>query len=138
MSKINIDSPLYCPHDLSKTSEFRADLPTLINRTELVDLMVNNGLEKSVADCSIFTESCNSVIESGIKYLGPFERYKMVKPFVQAEDEKRREEEKKNDETINQESTEASQADPTVEKRVEAVMLNLNLKRFHLVKLFYL
>lgn len=28
--KINIDSQLHCPHDLSKLQEFRDDLPTLL------------------------------------------------------------------------------------------------------------
>lgn len=28
--KINTNNPLYCPHDLTKSNEFRDDLPTLL------------------------------------------------------------------------------------------------------------
>lgn len=47
ISKINVDSPLHCPHDLTKSNEFRDDLPTLIGGNAGVNLsdLVNSDLE---------------------------------------------------------------------------------------------
>lgn len=39
ISKINVDSPLNCPHDLTKSNEFRDDLPTLIGPDAGVNLL---------------------------------------------------------------------------------------------------
>lgn len=30
LTKINVDNPLFCPHDLTKSQDFRDDLPTLL------------------------------------------------------------------------------------------------------------
>ncbi|KAK5646684.1 hypothetical protein RI129_005148 [Pyrocoelia pectoralis] len=60
-AKVNIDSPLHCPHDLSKSTEFRDDLPTLLDTVTTV-------YDKS--------------------FLAPYQRYELIRPFIRAEEEK--------------------------------------------------
>lgn len=38
LTKINIDSQLHCPHDLSKLQEFRDDLPTLLDSLDKANI----------------------------------------------------------------------------------------------------
>lgn len=115
--KINVNNPLFCPHDLTVLNEFRDDLPTLLdgsftnqlnadvklnlkctkskismfNSTDdevpLTDLLISIDL------CDEYTNSfqINVVINKDkLKFLGPYERYKLVKPYIQAEEEKNR------------------------------------------------
>ncbi|XP_018571344.1 exosome component 10 [Anoplophora glabripennis] len=112
ISKINIDSPLHCPHDLTKSNEFRDDLPTLMgnnsaaNLSELIDKKLE--IENTHSSRTVFDPPDNSSeqeIDSealkkihSIGFLGPFERYKLVKPFIQAEEERLASEKSKNDE----------------------------------------
>ncbi|KAF5295448.1 hypothetical protein FQA39_LY13109 [Lamprigera yunnana] len=99
-AKINIDSPLHCPHDLSKSTEFRDDLPTLL------DLETDKVMEKH-RDQKVKTENTKSKYSvfnipkisdedeneavlkiRNISFLAPYERYELIKPFIQAEEEK--------------------------------------------------
>lgn len=36
-TKMNVESPLHCPHDLTKATEFRDDLPTLLGRVAVTE-----------------------------------------------------------------------------------------------------
>lgn len=66
ISKINVDSPLHCPHDLSKSNEFRDDLPVILGKTFLEN---NNILDKPLeietgkSVCSVFNSVGEEVIE---------------------------------------------------------------------------
>lgn len=67
--KINIDSQLHCPHDLSKAEEFRDDLPTLLggnlNSTNEDDLQEKNTYLKAFVKLEIEnTKSALSVFDS--------------------------------------------------------------------------
>lgn len=56
-SKINVDSLLYCPHDLTQHEEFRDDLPTLLKRVCVrgsVDTRTTLELESTKANNSVF------------------------------------------------------------------------------------
>nr|XP_023014126.1 exosome component 10 [Leptinotarsa decemlineata] len=100
ISKINVDSPLHCPHDLTKTNDFRDDLPTLLGNLELKKFheCVNDelALERCTPTFSVFdgdkiqVEDANDTRKKlqSFKFLTPFERYKLVKPFIQEEEEK--------------------------------------------------
>lgn len=68
-TKINVDSPLNSPHDLSKMSEFRDDLPTLLgdilrneNKSKIVTVESNNDgeLEKTRSMYSVFNTPDNT------------------------------------------------------------------------------
>lgn len=122
--KINVDSPLHCPHDLSKNSEFRDDLPTLLNKNEV---STNNSessmLEQTSPIVSLFGSTEHSEDETDVaaltklknlKFLGPYDRYKLVKPFIEAEEAKAVEEREKCDEKKEED-------DPSIEDRIAAV-----------------
>lgn len=89
-----MDSPLHCPHDLSKNSEFRDDLPTLLNKTETVlNFASSLDLEQTSSVISVFDSPDDEMDGSSaklknLKFLGPYDRYKLVKPFVEAEEAK--------------------------------------------------
>lgn len=124
ISKINVDSPLHCPHDLSKNSEFRDDLPTLLNKRENIenhpDLLK---LEQISPVISVFDSPENSDEENDgttaaklktLKFLGPYDRYKLIKPFIEAEEAKAAAAQEKNPE-------EKVEDDPSIEDRIAAV-----------------
>lgn len=114
VTRLNVENPLNCPHDVIN-SEFRDDLPTLLgdifkkknedNPTDIKDIKILPKLEKVLLEntepiIDIFDEIENSleVLKREamrkvrkLKFLGPFERYKLVKPYMQAEEEKREE-----------------------------------------------
>lgn len=113
--KINMDSPLHCPHDLSKNSEFRDDLPTLLNKKLIVrDILT---LEENSPEISLFDspeqETAITKLKT-LKFLGPYDRYKLVKPFIEAEEAKVAAEREKNPEKKEEE-------DPSIEDRIAAV-----------------
>lgn len=123
MFKINVDSPLHCPHDLSKNPEFRDDLPTLLQRKgDFKVFPKSSHLEKASPAFSIFDSQEDS--EEGeaakklkaLKFLGPYERYKFVKPFIEAEEAKAAAERKKNAEETKEPSTEDRIANVTALK----------------------
>ncbi|GLV41632.1 Rrp6 [Carabus blaptoides fortunei] len=103
-TKLNFDNVLHCPHDLPKAEEFRDDLPTLLgDRTKHSEVnAVTEQLVQHKPALSVFQSPDNSDTETPdqaivasvrqkmkkIKFLGPYERYKLVKTYVQAEEEK--------------------------------------------------
>lgn len=108
-NKINLDSPLNCPHDLTKTEEFRDDLPTLLGnilkqkpRFSLKTAAQKNVLdiEKGKSDSCVFYTSeksynimnkSDAILQKNkmkkLAFLGPYERYKLVKKYLQYEEE---------------------------------------------------
>lgn len=63
ISKINVDSPLHCPHDLTHLNEFEDDLPTLLgnsltNWKQFWNKDIN--IEKSSAIHNIFDSTVDS------------------------------------------------------------------------------
>lgn len=121
--KINVDSPLHCPHDLSKNSEFRDDLPTLLNKSENNQNHTNLlKLEQITSVISVFDSPENSEEETTatklktLKFLGPYDRYKLVKPFIEAEEAKAAAERETNPEKKEED-------DPSIEDRIAAVSL---------------
>lgn len=132
-SKLNMDNVLHCPHDLSKAEEFRDDLPTLLgdrlkrNQAQPVDDVTL--LVQHTPAISVFHTPDNSDTETDqciapairqkmkkIKFLGPYERYKLVKTYVQAEEAK----EKLQAETQDKEQKTATD-DRTDEDRISAL-----------------
>ncbi|XP_017786027.1 PREDICTED: exosome component 10 [Nicrophorus vespilloides] len=83
--KLNIDSPLHCPHDLTRFPEFRDDLPTLLGCKTHTNRYQKNIIEKDKSLCSIFncepTEDKPKKV-SDREFLGPYERYKLIKNFI--------------------------------------------------------
>lgn len=137
-SKLNMDNVLHCPHDLSKAEEFRDDLPTLLgdrlkrNQAQPVDDVTL--LVQHTPAISVFHTPDNSDTETDqciapairqkmkkIKFLGPYERYKLVKTYVQAEEAK----EKLQAETQDKEQKTATD-DRTDEDRISAVSIICN------------
>ncbi|CAH1133564.1 unnamed protein product [Ceutorhynchus assimilis] len=114
MTKINVDSSLYCPHDLTKNKDFRENLPTLLNSDrEDPEALIQNDfhLEKQNSILSVFRiskildtekESQASAklrkFKENFNFLGPFERYRLVKPFIEARQKKLAEEKAKQEE----------------------------------------
>ncbi|XP_050309849.1 exosome component 10-like isoform X2 [Anthonomus grandis grandis] len=144
MTKINIDSPLHCPHDLTKSDEFRDDLPTLLKSPEKQDiesiLFAKHQWEHTKSICSVFNSAINEVIEEtnsieklrkfkeNFKFLGPFERYTLVKPFIEsrerklAEERKKLEEEKREETKRDKDVTDSgTQEERTDEERIESI-----------------
>ncbi|KAF5298456.1 hypothetical protein FQR65_LT01235 [Abscondita terminalis] len=100
LSKLNMDSPLHCPHDLSKSCDFRDDLPTLLGNLE------NNSLEDDEANQNLSVENTKSSIRflmrlvflkkkrchnamfkiKRMAFLAPYERYELIKPYIQEEE----------------------------------------------------
>lgn len=65
-SNQDLNSHLYCPHDLSSNTEFRDDLPTLLGRdlsgpADTQDLLVSNVIKKNPA-ISVFADSSKSEV----------------------------------------------------------------------------
>ncbi|XP_050510392.1 exosome component 10 [Diabrotica virgifera virgifera] len=125
ISKINVDSPLNCPHDLTKANEFRDDLPTILGNNSPSLMNLSNGKLENETDkpkCSVFFTPDNSEDEEkknkiNFKFLRPFERYKLVRSYIQAEEEKSAEAE--NVENVNQNQEEV--VTMTDEQRIEEI-----------------
>ncbi|XP_018335504.1 exosome component 10 [Agrilus planipennis] len=123
--KTNIESPLHCPHDLSKQQEFRDDLPILlsscsdkIQATNIEEVTAELLIEKKQPSISIFaTDGFDDAIKSrlkmkNLKFLGPFDRYQLVKPYIAAEEAK---------ETAKKAEASAECNDRTDEERIAAL-----------------
>nr|CAI5816921.1 unnamed protein product [Callosobruchus analis] len=105
ISKINVDSPIHCPHDLTKAHEFRDDMPTLLdNKISLTKELLHKELQvqKHHSMYAVFNvpDKVDHEFRSEGKtfmysFLGPFERYKLVKPYIQAEEQRLAEEKAK-------------------------------------------
>ncbi|KAJ8938385.1 hypothetical protein NQ314_011518 [Rhamnusium bicolor] len=134
ISKINVDSPLHCPHDLTKTSDFRDDLPILLGNKSLdMRNFVNSKLEieNCMSTYTVFNKPENldekdvneATEKHSFTFLGPFERYKLVKPFIQAEEEKLAAEKAEAEQIITETSvSEDIQEDTrTDEERIESI-----------------
>uniref|UniRef100_A0A6P7FY93 Exosome component 10 n=1 Tax=Diabrotica virgifera virgifera TaxID=50390 RepID=A0A6P7FY93_DIAVI len=70
ISKINVDSPLNCPHDLTKANEFRDDLPTILGNNSPSLMNLSNGKLENETDkpkCSVFFTPDNSEDEEKIR-----------------------------------------------------------------------
>ncbi|XP_030758345.1 exosome component 10 [Sitophilus oryzae] len=151
VSKINVDSPLYCPHDLSKSEEFRDDLPTMLGDVNNKKLEIQNdgyeNIERSESVCSVFNNSlktqerstCTKLLRfrENFKFLSPFDRYQLVKPFIEAREKKVTEEkEKETEEKVpNHLETEVlvpleKNVERTDEERIESIRSHyMNLAR---------
>lgn len=173
-SKINIDSPIYCPHDLTRQSEFRDDLRILMSESprSMADWIVkyssrfNAVLEKKKSKCSAFNDDTasvhvrdnlfatlslfiidlelfffyniilqinvdddNSYIDklANLKFLGPYERYKLVRPYAQAEEER-----KNNENTTEGVNTKQEADDLPTNDRIASVSIQYYTKYVHL------
>lgn len=113
--RINIDSPLHCPHDMTKLDN-KDNLPTLLNCLAMKDVNENIlPLEQQSSSCKIFNDLSLKLIakkKPSFTFLGPFERYKLIRPFLQAE---AAEKEKPKEDKISVED------DPSVDDRIAAV-----------------
>ncbi|KAH1024413.1 exosome component 10 isoform X2 [Dendroctonus ponderosae] len=143
ISKINIDNPLHCPHDLSKNQEFRDDLPTLLqSNTDLITFLLSTQLGLEVTEsvhASVFDTSKPGLdpqlsvasaklrhFKENFKFRGPFERYKLVRPFVRAKEKKLAEERATQEEEAQRKVAEESKkadgaTERTDEERIESI-----------------
>ncbi|ERL91492.1 hypothetical protein D910_08822, partial [Dendroctonus ponderosae] len=130
ISKINIDNPLHCPHDLSKNQEFRDDLPTLLqSNTDLITFLLSTQLGLEVTEsvhASVFDTSKPGLDPENFKFRGPFERYKLVRPFVRAKEKKLAEERATQEEEAQRKVAEESKkadgaTERTDEERIESI-----------------
>ncbi|KAF7284180.1 exosome component Rrp6 [Rhynchophorus ferrugineus] len=138
MSKINIDSPLHCPHDLTNVEEFRDDLPTLLGNSKAsLNPSFDTLIEQPRSICSVFnpihiTDDDNLNLaekfkrfREGFKFLSPFDRYQLVKPFIKAKEKKLAEDKLKNKEDLPKPTETADvidlKNDVSVEESIESV-----------------
>lgn len=78
-----LHNPLYSPHDLSHQQEIRDDLPTLLG-----DVKAKNSLERVKifkVKLGIFNKIQNGHNSIDMKFISPFERYKLMIPFMEAQ-----------------------------------------------------
>lgn len=88
----DVNSHLYCPHDLTGSTEFRDDLPTLLDNnnysTVLPESVLNklklNGPSIGVFHTSSRTEK-KTINGTQIKFFSPYARYLAVLPFAEQE-----------------------------------------------------
>lgn len=71
LTKINIDSQLHCPHDLSKLQEFRDDLPTLLGN--ISDQLNKASMDNFKQNDIFLTASVKLEIESRYSALSVFD-----------------------------------------------------------------
>lgn len=91
----DVNSHLYCPHDLTGSSEFRDDLPTLLgnikNGSNNLSQTVLNKLKLSGPSVDVFHTSSRAekkeatVNDSQVKFFSPYARYLAVLPFAEQE-----------------------------------------------------
>lgn len=91
----DVNSHLYCPHDLTGSSEFRDDLPTLLgnitNGSNNLSQTVLNKLKLSGPAVDVFHTSSRTekkeatVHDSQVKFFSPYARYLAVLPFAEQE-----------------------------------------------------
>ncbi|KAB0797341.1 hypothetical protein PPYR_08335 [Photinus pyralis] len=95
-AKLNVDSPLHCPHDLSKSTEFRDDLPTLLGQAEYKTPCAKSELQICKSKYSVFNvpeidsddQNDTLLTVQNKSLLAPYQRYELIKPFIRAEEEK--------------------------------------------------
>lgn len=79
-----LNNPLYCPHDLSKQTELRDDLPTLIGNKLLKTNFIN--IEIAPVHLSVFDKTDGGLRKREdvmIKFISPYNRYKLMIPFME-------------------------------------------------------
>lgn len=90
----DVNSHLYCPHDLTGTTEFRDDLPTLLgndkNGSNTISESVLNKLKLGGPLINIFHTSSRAekkadVNGTQVKFFSPYARYLAVLPFAEQE-----------------------------------------------------
>lgn len=138
-TKVNIDNSLHCPHDLSKTSEFRDDLPTILqnenyksgNKTLTeVELTIEKKSSYSLFQSSFDCDDGLSKRETfkkvrGLSDLSPYQRYKLVKPIVETEEKAKQQTQ---EEQISEESKEEETRERTDDERIASVLCCVWLK----------
>lgn len=100
ISKVNINNKLHCPHDLSRSNDFRDDLPTVIgNKGSKIDnqtlLNVTLPLEERTPGFLIFANNVPNINKremikknQGFIYLSPYQRYQMTKQCLKNKENK--------------------------------------------------
>lgn len=89
----DVNSHLYCPHDLTGNTEFRDDLPTLLNSNGKMNNLTDEVLKKlklsgpsvNVFHTSSRVEKQNTVNDAQVKFFSPYARYLAVLPFAEQE-----------------------------------------------------
>ncbi|PSN43819.1 Exosome component 10 [Blattella germanica] len=97
-SKINLDGPLHCPHDLTHQHDFRDDLPTLLAGTLKDNKSSKKPAEKlkmnpTISVFEVATSDEENDHSKHVAFICPYERYKRVKPFIQSQEIVKNEEE---------------------------------------------
>lgn len=130
-NKIDLDSPLYCPHDMKYKQDFREDLPTVINPLgqALINEKISCKLLNSKPKISLFedeeVESLNEGDSSSCRnqrplFVSPYERYRKARPFIEARERDKEEELRKQNETAAPENECTPQPDtPSIKKSSE-------------------
>lgn len=78
-----LHNPLHSPHDLSHQQEIRDDLPTLLG-----DVKAKSSLERVKVfkvKLGIFNKMQNGHKSIDMKFISPFDRYKLMIPFMEAQ-----------------------------------------------------
>ncbi|XP_067005258.2 exosome complex component 10 homolog [Anabrus simplex] len=130
-TKIDLESPLHCPHDLTKKEDFRDDLPTLLNspnkgltlKTSAAKLANSNPhitafeLSSSTSESEADEEGNDSALLSEtrkqVTFMSPYERYRQILPFMS--------ELEAGEETEVQQEAETSKTNDSDEERIQRV-----------------
>lgn len=90
----DVNSHLYCPHDLTSNTEFRDDLPTLLGKkgnmlNMITDETVLSKLKSNGPSIRVFHTSSRtekkSIKGSEMKFFSPYARYLAVLPIAEKE-----------------------------------------------------
>lgn len=102
-------------------------MPTLLTQTTPAHYMVDLPVEQNEPACSIFKMVKNETREklrqfrSKTSFLGPFERYQLVRPFIEARERKLAEEKAKKEEEERTKLKQEPEDNRTDEERIESV-----------------
>lgn len=134
----DINNSLYCPHDLSYSTDFRDDLPTLLNSNGK-DTIQNGKLQLAEPVLSVFNCKDDPDLNDKmaklkkVKFVSPYSRYKCILPFAEEERlaelrsaEELRQQKKLEEPVI---SVPVIQKTPVVEQEVEPSLNQLKQKR---------
>lgn len=78
-----LHNPLYSPHDLSHQQEVRDDLPTLLGDVKAKPTLDRVKIIK--VKLGIFNKMQNGHKAIDMKFISPFDRYKLMIPFMEAQ-----------------------------------------------------
>ncbi|GLH13589.1 Exonuclease mut-7 homolog [Gryllus bimaculatus] len=102
-NKLDLDSPLYCPHDMKYRQDFREDLPTVLNPLGQSLINVQNSeqyhnpsphitLFDSCSESEAESEECDTLdTQTRHLFVSPYERYKSARPFIEAQEREKQE-----------------------------------------------